>query len=389
MYDAHLSPPSGLPANERMADHTHGTVEDHYATLGVERDATTQDIKRAFRRIARECHPDVAGADRDAAERFKRARAAYEALVDPVERSRYDRRRQPRQNPFEGAWWGGFGGGDPTQPGAGRGGTGMGNDLDLEDIFNDFGAFSDLGFGGARGGGTPGPRVPPDPLGGAEAGRDPGRVREESPTGKGRPRKGEDVHVEVEVPAQTAADGGSVTVEYRRLRRTDDGGGLESCDDLHELRIPAGTQQGETLRVPRLGHYGEAFGLPGDLVCTVRVAQPRGARSSATAGGEAARPAGSATGGRQDPLPLPISVTEALLGGRVEVATPSGPMRLVIPPCTSSGTVLRLRPRARGDASEAPPTYLCVQVVMPSSLDEPSRALILEFARLNPYDPRA
>jgi DnaJ-class molecular chaperone len=78
-----------------------------------------------------------------------------------------------------------------------------------------------------------------------------------------------------------------------------------------------------------------------------------------------------------------------LLGGRVEVDTPSGPMRLVIPPCTSSGAVLRLKRRARGDEPQPAAIYLEVQIVMPPSLDEQSRALVLEFARLNPYDPRA
>ncbi len=90
-------------------------------------------------------------------------------------------------------------------------------------------------------------------------------------------------------------------------------------------------------------------------------------------------------GTEADPLPLPISVSEALLGGRVELDTPGGKVRLVVPPCTSSGTLLRLRGRNRSVPGDL---YLRVEVVMPASLDEQSRELIMQFARMNSYDPR-
>jgi len=374
-----------------MADSPHGTVEDYYTTLGIERDATAQDVKRAFRRIARECHPDVAGEDAGAAERFKRARQAYEILVDPVERARYDRRRQPRQNPFGGDWWGSGAGDAGPAHGAGQANTRPGNDLDLEDIFRDFGAFSDLGFGG-REGPSPGPRrsyerpertappreaPPPAP--------EPGVREERRPREGGTPTPGKDVEMKVQIPADLAEQGGALFVRYTRLRRAEDGGGLEAVQELHELRVPPGTQHGETLRVPRMGHAGEGFAPSGDLVCEIVVAgtaRKTGARAGKQAHG--ASPAGS----KQDPLPLPISVSEALLGGRVEIQAAGGSVRVVVPPCTSSGTLLRIKRRARGEGTAAEEIYLQVQVIMPPALDEQSRALVLEFARLNAYDPR-
>lgn len=376
-----------------MSDSSPRSVEDYYSVLGVARDATTQDIKKAFRKIARECHPDVAGENAAAAQRFKDSRRAYEVLVDPVERSRYDRRRQPRSNPFKGGWWGFQGaapGGDGT---AGFHAAGKpGNDIGLEDIFNDFGAFDDFGFGGAAPGPAPPPAgpgpqggpMPPPPRSGAEraqAGR--GSKRRKT---KKQAKAGQDISLKVHVPGDVAARGGMVTVQYQRLKRSDDGSCLEMYDEIHDLRVPPDTQHGDTLRVPRQGH-ASMTGLPGELVCDVLVDGAAGARSRSERGADEP-PIGAGT--KADPLALPISVSEALLGGRVEVSTPGGSVRLVVPPCTSSGTLLRLRGRNRPDP-EGPATdlYLEIQVVMPSSLDDESRDLILQFARLNPYDPRS
>ena len=179
-----------------------------------------------------------------------------------------------------------------------------------------------------------------------------------------------------------------VTLHYQRLRRSEDGTALENYDEIHDLRVPPDTQHGDTLRVPRLGH-SSMTGLPGELVCDVLI---EGTASSGRGRGSAKAESSADTKGKgtkADPYPLPVSVSEALLGGRVEVTTPSGSVRLVVPPCTSSGTLLRLRGRNRPDP-DGPATdlYLEIQVVMPSSLDDESRELILQFARLNTYDPR-
>ncbi len=376
------------------------TVEDYYSILGVAKDATTQDIKKAFRKVARECHPDVAGDAPGARQRFEDARKAYEVLVDPVERSRYDRRRQPRSNPFAGGFHG-FQGFQGPPPGADTS-TGFhaaqrpGNDIGLEDIFNDFGAFDDFGFGNGPAGAPP-PGSPPPPSGpGPQSGPTPPPPRSGAERQRSRPKPtqppqaGQDISLKVHVPADVAERGGMVTVQYQRLKRSEDGSCLETYDEIHDLRVPPSTQHGDTLRVPRQGH-ASMRGLPGELVCDIVIdgagtaRAPRPGRSA----GSATPPPSTAAGTKADPLPLPVSVSEALLGGRVELDTPSGSVRLVVPPCTSSGALLRLRGRNRPDP-DGPATdlYLEVQIVMPDSLDDESRALILEFARSNSYDPR-
>ncbi len=383
-----------------MSDSSPRSVEDYYAVLGVARDATTQDIKKAFRTIARECHPDVAGEKPGARQRFEDARKAYEVLVDPVERSRYDRRRQPRGHPFQGAFWGFQGPAPGSDETAGfHASSKPGNDIGLEDIFNDFGVFDDFGFGGGSAAPPPpgpGPRggpMPPPPRSGAERAKARGGAKP-----KKQPKAGQDISLKVHVPASVAARGGMVTVEYQRLKRSEDGTRLELYDEIHDLRVPPETQHGDTLRVPRQGH-ASMTGLPGELVCDVLVGSAHGdTRGGKRSGASAKRapvepeepPPANGAGTKADPLPLPISVSEALLGGRVEVCTPGGTVRLVVPPCTSSGTLLRLRGRNRPDPDgPASDLYLTVQVVMPSSLDDDSRDLILQFARLNPYDPRS
>ena len=228
--------------------------------------------------------------------------------------------------------------------------------------------------------------MPPPPRSGAE------RAQARSGGSKRKPRKqpkaGQDISLKVHVPGDVASRGGMVTVQYQRLKRSDDGSCLEMYDEIHDLRVFPGTQHGDTLRVPRQGH-ASMTGLPGELVCDVIVDGAGGARGKperATSGAQASAGSGS----KADPLALPVSVSEALLGGRVEVSTPGGSVRLVVPPCTSSGTLLRLRGRNQPDP-DGPATdlYLVIQVVMPSSLDDESRDLILQFARLNPYDPRS
>ncbi len=396
---------SGPTARRRsMADTSHGTVEDYYATLGVARDATAQDIKRAFRKIARECHPDVAGENATAAERFKRARRAYEVLVDPVERSRYDRRRQPRRHPFEGAWWdrqGEMPGAEEAQRAASR----PGNNLDLEDIFNDFGAFTDFGFGAGRPPARPPPAPagrpssswqPPPPAAGAQ-GPTPtaGSHGTERPPPPRQPQPGRDISLVVHVPADIAARGGIVTLRYSRLRRSDDGSQLERYDEIYDLRVPPHTQHGDTLRGERMGDAGLGGHPSGDLTCDVVVPgtqqrPPAQAQHSQPEDPDDSPIPSQNSGTEQDPLPLPMSVTEALLGGRIEYTTPCGPVRLVVPPCTSSGTVFRLKGRNHCAADGSPrDLYLAARVIMPDALDDESRKLIQQFARLNPYDPRS
>ena len=344
-----------------------GSSSDLYEILGVPPDASAQDIKKAFRIIARECHPDVAGTDAAKLERFKRSREAYEVLADPAARSRYDRRGERRESPFVGSFWNRGTVNVGAGPGAGK--AKPKSDLDLEDIFNDFSGVGDFGFGGKKapaGTGVP-PRTPPRP-----APRPPPRAS--------KPQPGKDVTMAVDVPWEVAERGGTVTVRYPRLRRAEDGRTLYRYDELHELKVPPGTTSGEALRVEKLGDAGTDGGPYGELVCEVRVTGEKPHAVNAAGAGRMKMPS------RDHPddgiLRVDVGVTTALLGGRVAVHTPQGPVRVAIPAGTSSGTRMRLR--GRGAAGED--LVAEVRIVVPKVLDDESRALIERFAALNPTD---
>lgn len=376
-------------------------ADDYYGVLGVARDATSQEIKRAFREIARRCHPDVVGDDAEAEERFKRARKAYETLMDPVARTRYDRRGQRAAgmspDSASGSFFDAFyratgrhqkaapGGRMKTgQPPAGASGArvdavgrGAGNAVDLDDLLNDF------GFGGARvnpraasvnpQGAATTPHPAPDRAGGFQEARVRGAAA--------RPEPGEDVHVDLEVPADVARAGGSLTAVYYRMQRADSwrpgapDPGLVRVQDIADIRILPGTANGEILRERGLGSAGSHGGTYGDLVVTVRVVGPR----AAPLGEE-----GDDTSVVEQPT-VDLSVVEALLGGRVSLDTPQGRVRLTIPPGTSSGVRLRLKGRGPLGPDGAPTDWFVVtRIVVPKHLDAESRRLVEEFARLNP-----
>ena len=237
----------------------------------------------------------------------------------------------------------------------------------------------------------------------------------------------------------TARRGGMVTVSYVRLRRSElDNVSLYRYDEIHDLRVPPGTRNGDTLRVPRMGDAGAGGGPFGDLVCDIGgIADDQPAASGTRddahrrapppdpnppprrpAQEEGRRPAtdppeGHKKGSKpkeQEPtkgtykwkdvappvpgepyvVPLPISVSEALLGARVEVETPGGRIRLVIPSGTSTGRVFRIRGKGPTGLDGAPMDIMfCAQVMVPPQLDAKSRELVEEFARLNPFDPRS
>lgn len=409
-------------------------IGDYYETLGVSKDATAEQIKKSFRKLARECHPDVAGDDPEFARRFDRIRRAYETLSDPEQRARYDKRGQPRRRR---GWTdqgyrmpGGFfvqrdGSGNMAgEPGAPRPGGSPtrsrrtkvhpSNTMDLNDIFGDFGFGAESGKGGAKpaggGGGSGGTSGPPPDNRQSYGNRDAEGDRSGSP--------GSDITLDVDVPSRVAQRGGVVTLEYPRLRLTEDGRSVGRYDELHDLRLPPGARSGTTLRVPRMGNAG-TDGSVGDLVCDLRVVPdppeaqevrargfegfggppPSGRRTNSTARGPSPRraPAPAPSPPRsarsaakpdvstiEDEPTLDISVVEALLGGRVPVPTPSGTVKVSIPPGTSGGTRLRLR----GRGPDGTDLHVQIRIVVPRNLDDESRALIERFAQLNPDEQR-
>lgn len=341
--------------------------QDLYGVLGVTKDASAQDVKKAFRALAKELHPDVAGNDPAKAARFREVATAYETLGDPEKRAAYDRMRTRRAQPRGRTWPGGFdfGGDQPRQrPPPPQG------DLDLEDIFTDFNA-SDFGFGnrGPKGG----PRT--------------------------EPRPGRDITVGVDVPGHVATRGGTVTVSYTRLKRVESGSTLIRVDELTDLRIPPGTNHGDTLRLERMGDAGENGGVYGDLVADVHIVagedpfarrgDPRGSGpppwEPPPPSGPRMRFGGKTPGEAQEPAQVvDITIGEAVLGGRIPVETPTGTVRIAIPAGTSSGTRFRVRGKGPPGPGGTPTDLLAeVRIVVPKDLDDESRRLIERFAELN------
>ena len=221
---------------------------DFYTELGIDKGASSDDIKKAFRKLARTCHPDVAKDDPKAADKFARIREAYETLVDPARRARYDRRGERRKVSRGAQWrppggWGGF-----SARSRARQGTRAKKqpDMGLEDIFSDHSDAADFGFGG--------------------------RARETTAgAGQRRPDKGRSIEVTVNTPAKVARLGGTVTVRYPRMRRSSDGVNVYRYNEIHDLRVPPRTCTGDVLNVERMGDAGGASGRYGDLICKINV----------------------------------------------------------------------------------------------------------------------
>ena len=345
---------------------------DFYAELGIQKGASSDEIKKAFRKLARTCHPDVARDDPAAAGKFARIREAYETLVDPARRSGYDRRGERRKATRGGEWrppggWGGFSARSRVRQGTR---SRRQPDMGLDDIFSDHSDTADFGFGGAqkKGGG-----------------------------GQTRQDKGRSIEVTVNAPSKVARLGGTVTVRYPRMRRSSDGVNVYRYNEIHDVRVPPRTCTGDILTLDRMGDSGGASGRYGDLICKIIVVDdaPRVRKVGARASQGTQAPGPDAPGPEASP-PRPnihasgetriisISLAEAVLGGRVEVATPKGKVRLKIAPGSSSGTRLRLKGRGPGGSD----IFVVLRIVVPRNLDEESRSLIERFAALNPSDPR-
>lgn len=305
-------------------------TQDYYSILGVKRDASEKDIKQAYRRLARRYHPDVNPGDAAAERRFKEISAAYAVLGNPRSRAKYDH-----------VGYGAFH--QSPDPAAGR-----------EQAFRGFhsGSFKDL-FG-ARGGFAEGVSTVFEEL----FGRGPARSQ-------GSQARGQDIEYTVDISFEDAWRGTTAEVNLPRPHGT---------TERLRVKIPPGVDTNSRVRVAGKGEPGP-FGSAGDLYIITRV-----------------RP--HEFFGRQgDDLlcDLPITLAEAVLGARIEVPTLEGKTSMTLPPGTQNGGKFRLRGKGvphlkgtgRGDL------YVTVRLVLPETFDERSRALIEEFERRNPLQPRA
>jgi DnaJ-class molecular chaperone len=301
-------------------------MADPYATLGVSRGASEKDIKSAYRKLAKELHPDRNKDNPQASARFSEVTRAYDLLSDKDQRARFDRGEIDLEGnptmPFGGAggFGGGFNGGSRSQAGGGfQGFPGGGEEVDLSDLFEGlFNRGGQSGFGAGHAGGT---RRPPPP------------------------QRGGNIAYRLRVPFAEAA-----TLKEQRI-------GLGDGSTI-DLKLPAGVEDGTQMRLKGKGQPGP--GGSGDALVTIEI-EPH---PFFTRDGDDVR------------LELPITLDEAVAGAKVKVPTVDGPVMLTVAPGSGSGKVLRLKGKGftRKDGSRAD-QLVTLSIQLPSDLMELSRRL--------------
>src|SRR4051794_10677066 len=270
---------------------------DLYQRLGLKRGATEAEIKKAYRSLAKQLHPDRNKDNPNAAKRFGEITHAYDLLSDKDKRARYDRGEIDEEGnpkmPFGGGFGGYQSGGPGPQPGGGfenfNFGGGGGDAADLSDLFEGL-------FGGATGGGRSG-----GPFSGF---RQRGRAAQ----------KGADVAYRLKIPFEDA-----VALKPQRITLAD--------GKTIDLKLPQGLEDGTRIRLAGKGEEGP--GGRGDAIVTIEIAPHRFYTREGT----------------NIRLELPVTLKEAVLGAKVKVPTPEGPVMLTVPKGTTSGKVLRLKGR--------------------------------------------
>ncbi len=373
--------------------------KDYYSILGVKRDAKPDEIKKAYRRLARKYHPDVNPGDKVAEEKFKEIQEAYDVLSDEKKRRVYDRFGYYSDNL------------DPDSPFASHAGsTSSGTGFDFSSFAWDFGStstgssfrdiFSELFGGGKR------EAEPPRPV----------------------PKKGEDIEIPLALSFEEAVKGLTTTITVNRSEQCprcqgagDTGGPLVLCSTCNgtgrvarfggriqlaqtctdcagtgkrrqpcsvcagkgvipkteqvKVRIPAGVDTGSRVRVPKKGHAGRLGAEPGDLYIITNVSNHKYFTRK----------------GDNIYITIPITIPEAVLGTKIEVPTIEGKAQLKIPPGTQSGQKFRLRgrgvpslrnPNLRGDQ------FVEVQIKLPKVISEETKELLRQFEKINPENPR-
>jgi molecular chaperone DnaJ len=372
--------------------------KDYYSILGVKKDAKADEIKKAYRRLARKYHPDVNPGDKASEDKFKEVQEAYDVLSDDKKRKVFDRFGYYADNL------------DADSPFGAAAGSGGGAGFDFSgfswDVGNSGGTsfrdiFSDLFGGGARS-----QPEPPRPM----------------------PKRGKDIEMPLALSFEEAFKGLTTNITVNRSEQCsrcqgagDTGGPVVQCTSCKgtgqvmrtggrlqfsapcpdcegtgrrrqpcslchgkgttpkteqvKVRIPAGVDTGSRVRIPKKGHGGRLGAEPGDLYILTNV----GKHPFLTRKGDNVY------------VTVPITVPEAALGARIEVPTVEGKAQLKIPPGTESGQKFRLRergfpslrnPKLRGDQ------FVEVKITLPRVISEETKELLRQFEKLNPENPR-
>ncbi len=311
-------------------------ADDYYATLGVPRGASADEINKAYRQLARKYHPDLNPDDPKAKEKFQEVQTAFDVLNDPKKREMYDRYGAA----YEQAGRAG-GGPHPWAGGAGGGPMPEGFEVNIEDLFGGGGGFADLfkQFGN--------------------------RGRASSSGGRrAAASRGADLEHELTVPFASAVLGGEAQLAVRRAD-----GSVETI----RVKIPAGIEDGKKIRLRGQGEPGARGGPAGDILIKIRVAP---------------HPHFRRTGKRLD-VTVPISLLEAVRGAKIDVPTPHGVITLTVPPGSSGGTKLRVKGHGV-KAGAGPPGDLFaeLQIELPKSLTAAEREQLAAVVEKYADNPR-
>jgi molecular chaperone DnaJ len=358
-------------------------ADEFYKTLGVSKKASEDEIKKAYRKLARKYHPDRNPGDKEAEEKFKEISAAYDVLSDPEKRKEYD----------EGPVFGGFSGGQGPFPGGGQAG-GFGG-IDLGDILG--GVFNRGGGRGAHPQAVRGrdleTEVPlsfDQAISGAQisvtvpkqsscatchgSGAKPGTAPTTCPRceGRGVEAQGQGFF-SISQPCPQCGGSGQIIEDPCP---TCGGSGLTQQTKRYKVNIPAGVKDGTRIRLAGKGEDGPRGGPPGDLYVTTRVASS---------------PVFKRLDDGNLEVTVPITVPEALRGGTIEVPTLSGTKKIKVAPGTRHGTIQRLRgegpPRKSGGNGDI---RYRLEIQLPSELSDEQREAVDKLAEtLNGGDPRA
>jgi len=301
---------------------------DPYKELGVSKGASADEIKKAFRKLAKELHPDKNPGDKAAEERFKRITAAFDLLGDAEKRGKYDRGEIDSDGREQ---FRGFGGGHPGGGGrqggfggfGGSGGRGGFEDIDLEELFGAFGGGgrAKSGFGGGFGG------------------------------------KGQDVRATLDVSLEDAIAGTTRRIQFSDGRMLD-------------VAIPKGASDGQVIRLKGQGAPGRG-GQAGDALIELKIApHPVFKRDGADL-----------------TMDLPVSVPDAVLGGKIQVPTPEGAVMMTIPKGSNSGKVLRLKGRGAYAGGKRGDLLAKLAVTLPETPDDELIRFATEWRDKRPYKP--